>query len=223
MTPAASTVSLKSTNVIQQDANGNKLLITNTTSTSRKVIITRKPSLSSPDGGGNNNHQNGNQQPMEFKTENCVKEENNNKITKKIKNGGTDMNDALAHNGNNNNSLSSVTMKLCPNGDGSVLMSGNHQTHHGLNGFQESNGDTNNNNNNGENPHGNGVSTSTSILNITPLNQKGIFLQQMPQHQQQGVHSSENGNIILQGRFSNFNSTYTLHIEISRNQNLLCE
>ena len=101
MCPAASTVSLKSTNVIQQDANGNKLLITNTTSTSRKVIITRKPSLSSNEGNNaqqqqNNNqqqngstHHNGLNQQIEFKTENGIKnefkEENNNNKIKTMK------------------------------------------------------------------------------------------------------------------------------------------
>ena len=182
MTPAASTVSLKSTNVIQQDANGNKLLITNTTSTSRKVIITRKPSLSSNDAQSNSNAQNNNVHQLEFKSENGIKEENNNKIMKTMKNGNADAMD-IVHN-NNNNNVSSVNGKMCPNG-GSVLMSG-------LNGFDETNNDNNNNNNNGENH--NGVST-TSII---PLNQKGIFLQQ----QQNGTHPTNgNMNVLIQGRF----------------------
>ena len=182
---------MKSTNVIQQDANGNKLLITNTTSTSRKVIITRKPSLSSNDAQNNSNAQNNNLHQLEFKTENGIKhdlkEENNNKIMKTMKNCNTDAMDTIVHN-NNNNNVTSVNGKMCPNG-GSVLMSG---TQIGLNGFDGTNNDNNNNNNNGESH--NGVST-TSII---PLNQKGIFLQQ----QQNGTHPTNgNMNVLIQGRF----------------------
>ena len=151
-------------------------------------------------GGQNNNqngssHQNSNAQPIEFKSENnCIKEENNNKI-KTMKN-GHDM-DAIVHNNsNNNNNVSSVSTKLCPNG-GSVIMSANPNQFNGSNGFQGVNHNDNNNNNNDEHP--NGVSTSTSIVNITPLNQKGIFLQHQQQHQQ-NVHSSGNTNIVIQGR-----------------------
>ena len=209
LSPSASTVSLKSTNVIQQDANGNKLLITNTTSTSRKVIITRKPSLSSGDNPQQqHNNQNGNHlisnhfsnPQIEFKAENGIKhelkEENNNKV-KGIKNPEMD---AMLHNNNNNNNVSTASSKLCHNG-GSVLMSAN-QNHIGVNGFECSTND-NNNNNNEDNANNHGVTTSTSVLNITPINQKGIFLQQQQQqHQPQpnGHSSSGNTNLIIQGK-----------------------
>lgn len=62
----SASLSMKSTNVIQQDANGNKLLINTTTSTSRKVIITRKNSTERKQDS-NNNHSN-----------NCSSENSNN-------------------------------------------------------------------------------------------------------------------------------------------------
>ena len=127
---------------------------------------------------------------------------------KTMKNGGNDAMDAIVHN-NNNNNVNSVTGKMCPNG-GSVLMSG---TQLGFNGFDEVTND-NNNNNNGENP--NAVSTSTSVVNITPLNQKGIFLQQH-QQQQNGHSTNGNMNVLIQGRFESLFATIDKFILSNRN------